>query len=492
MNFIKKFFTDIDFIKGYRDRIVDIGNGIYFKIQDNIHFPQIFNYNHMIMLWQETRFTLPYYVFKDAKGRRWLRWKGKYHYVKEFIEYLIGLFTYVKDNFTFSDCVEIVKIYFRYFYSRVKGNVYNADNQYRKQLNPNNVDVNMGFDYAHSRFQRGVFNLYNVRDIAYEIRYNSAYMDKGTIVVDWAIAPRWGERFYQHSWVELKNGTSFFAIQEYRKRRFLLEDLPDIFYDLKYYIYNLFYEGFVHDPFSTKVVIVFFFLAFISKIICYIFYKILNFNNKIDSISQSIKNFHSTINELDFYRIQEQKFVYKLNKLLETKWIVKFTYFYDEFFYYFYIFDKYILVPIINILTQFFYVLLFSAENYLKFYKFYFSFYYNFYVLLNVPFNLFFYYTIYLPKYYAIKFWLDACDYADEKYKFDLFEAVEYVFYAIVWYYFWKYIKFRVWLTDIANLVAWLKGISESEFLKSYFSCAGLWKMPIFFIIYILIYILII
>ncbi len=34
---------------------------------------------------KKLRFTLPYlYVFKDAKGRRWLRWKGKYHYVKEF------------------------------------------------------------------------------------------------------------------------------------------------------------------------------------------------------------------------------------------------------------------------------------------------------------------------------------------------------------------------------------------------------------------------
>jgi len=488
LDFIKKFFTDIGYIESYRDKIIETGNNIYFKIQSYIEFPPIFNITHMKMLWKEKRLTPRYEIITDNIGRRWLRWKGKYHYTKEFIEYLASLYPYIAEHYTFRECVEIVIIYFKYFYSHVVGNVYHADVKYSKQFDASSVHKRYVYwkDYS-------LFRLYNVRDIAHEVRFNDKLWDPEVYYVDWSTHPKWGERYYQRSWVELKDGSQFFIHQWYKDRRFIMQDLPDIFYDLKCYIHNLFYIGFVKDPFCTKVVVVFFLLGFLSKIICGLYRFLLNLNNKINSVNQSIKNFNNTINELYFYRIRKKKLKYKLNRFInKNKLIIKILDLYDEFFYYFYLFDIYVLVPIISKLTQLFYFILFCAENYLKFYNFYFSFYYNVYVMLNIPLNLFFYYLVYLPKYHTARLYKEACLYSEMKYNFDLNDKVELFFICVGWYYFWKYIKFRVWLTDIANLVEWLKGISESVFWETYFSDRGQYKIPILFVIYVLIYLILV
>lgn len=489
--FIKKFFSDYDYIDYIRDKIAERGYKIFSYFYNYFNFPQVINYNHLSSLYEQMIFRRTFVRIGINKRTG----KKIFYYVQkndlglfiDFLKYIRDTYFYLVD-LGFNECFWIFFLACFYIIVRTVSNQYHAPDLGKLKTqdyggNPASVDK---FGNRYTKF--GIFNRYNIKDIAHEVRFFNSYdYDNTTLKVNWSPYPQFGGHAIQYSWVLLRDGTSHILYNEYSRRRFLLEDTPVFIRDLFLYLYNFIYVGLQTEKISTIITLAFFFILFICKIIYFIFNTFFNILDKIDKFFLSLKKFESIINKLDIYRENKYKYINKYNnfknKLRTNFYISKILSVYNYIIYYYSYIDKYIVDPCTNILICIYIV----TEMYIEYARECWNFWYNIYSSINVVCNYITYYAIYFPIWSAYEYISSKDDEFVLKYGWSPLYYTEVVCLAIISYYYALVLYFvETKLEFTEDFVPFWEEIHDNETLKYYLDDRrSLYMIPIFYILFL-------
>jgi len=493
-NFFKKFFftLDYDYIDNIRAKVALAGYKILKSIYDYVDSPPLINYDHLSLLYNYRPLIQRRYIEVDfEKGVTYIITKTNLGLFVDFLIYIRDTYKYLV-SLGFNECFWIGFLAIYYIIVRSISNQYHAPDL--GKLKTQNYGGNPAVDRFGDHYsQYDIFTLYNIKDIAHEVRFFFRYLDYNhrtreytCKLVDWSPHFEFGAHAIQYSWVLLRDGTSHYVHNNYRRRRFFLEDTPVVIHDFFLYIYNFIYEGLIQERISTIITLVFFSLLIICKIINYIFNILLNIILKINGFFLSLKRIESTINKLDIYREKKHKYINKYNNLIKKLktnfYISKIIMILNYIIHYCLYIDKYIVDPFINILI---YIYIFT-EIYIEYAKECWNFWYNIYNYGNRIVNYITYYTIHLPFWVTLEYILKKDEEVIEKYGWSPLYYLELIALIIISYYYTLVLIFLDTSFEFTeDFVPWWEKTHNNETLKYYLNDDRfLYMIPILYLFF--------